>query len=646
MRGFHKPFAASDVLALPEAWQLYLFGFAVPRLYLQAYYRTADQQYLAAARDFILSWIDFENSQWWSGNDLLWNEHALAARSQILIDFWHDYRHSSIFSLVAAQKILELATKIGRMLADPDLYVFWSNHGVMQNLQLMQLRLAFPSIVSFAGYGELAWQRLSTQLPHYINAEGAILEHSAEYQEYGVALLGPILRDAALLGISVPSEIASQYERAIAVYAMLRRPDGTLPRYGDTDSPIDNPGPSTAKLDARGNFSPIEPRPEWRPPAADLLLPETGIAVWWSGLAHWPAPEGSSQVVMTWSNFLTRVHKHADELSFYLWADGQDWWNAVGYPLYFPAQASTPEPWDGSNAPHLAGEPWLSDCHSTLLGYAVSTNLTAIDVQRQSADGFSVRRQVIQAGPDRWIVIDSFHDGQDREIRTVWSTDSNLSYVLETPGRRFRLLAPVGQGQLEVTFLGSPEPAVAIVHGSLRPFIGWTSRNHFAVPTDAFIVTQQSRDAWAINVSLLRRSGDAAEVQPAHLSEWQSPEDWVLSIPGSDGDVVLRRQGTSLTASFAGGKSDQVVLKRDDAAQSAQAVAAYKTDLAEYAALFGDSLPRRVRWSLRLIALLAIQQAVIFAAYRWYPVVLSALCLCFLAGWSIIGLWLHVFHPL
>src|SRR5262249_16684241 len=53
MRVLHKPFGPSDVLAMPQAWQLSLFSFGVPRIYLKAYHRTGGQQYLAAARDFI-----------------------------------------------------------------------------------------------------------------------------------------------------------------------------------------------------------------------------------------------------------------------------------------------------------------------------------------------------------------------------------------------------------------------------------------------------------------------------------------------------------------------------------------------------------------------------------------------------------------
>jgi hypothetical protein len=175
--------------------------------------------------------------------------------------------------------------------------------------------------------------------------------------------------------------------------------------------------------------------------------------------------------------------------------------------------------------------------------------------------------------------------------------------------------------------------------------MGWTSKDYFAVPTDAFVVMQPSRNAWAINVSRLRHSGDAEEPASAHLLGWQSPEYWALSIPGSHGDVVLRRQGTSLTAKFADGKFDHVVLERiDHAAQTAQAVAAYERDAAEYPGLFPWS--RRVRWGWRLIALLAIQQVVTFAVYLWYPVALSALCLSSLVGWSIVGIWLYLVHPL
>src|SRR5262249_42864917 len=148
----------------------------------------------------------------------------------------------------------------------------------------------------------------------------------------------------------------------------------------------------------------------------------------------------------------------ADDLGFYLWAGGQDWWSAEGELIFFPAQASIFADWDGSNAPHLAGEvyePYRRDCQSTLLGYAHSAELIAIDVQRRLTDGFSVRRQVIQAGPARWVVIDSSQDRDNREVRTIWLAGSDLSHVVETPSRRFRLLPPRGDKQLEVTFLGS-----------------------------------------------------------------------------------------------------------------------------------------------------------------------------------------------
>jgi hypothetical protein len=129
------PFRPEDIKFLPQPWQLIYYGFYVPRVYLIAYEQTGDSKYLEAARDFILAWIDYDR-QLWNPENFAWNDHAIAMRSEVLVQFWRAYRRSTAFSMSDAQRILRLATKNAALLSDPTLYTFATNHGVMQNLIL------------------------------------------------------------------------------------------------------------------------------------------------------------------------------------------------------------------------------------------------------------------------------------------------------------------------------------------------------------------------------------------------------------------------------------------------------------------------------------------------------------------------------
>ncbi|MGH7090029.1 MAG: heparinase II/III family protein, partial [Stellaceae bacterium] len=386
---FHKPFAPEDVARLPINLQLWFYGFAAPALYLKAYARSHNIVFLAAARDYILAWDEFEAKKWKPEGDL-WGEHAIAQRVHVLIAFWLAYRHSPIFDLATARMVIGYVQKCGKMLADPGLYVFRTNHGVMQNLELLQLALAFPSIDAFRSFPDLAYLRLSEQLPHYLNVEGAIIEHSAGYQEVGVTLVGPILRDLALLGKSVPAEWPKRYAEAISVYATLRRPDGSLPRWGDTNGGPQL-SPTVVQYDKEGKPTPLKAHETWRPDKDWMLLPGVGTATWWSGIEHWPGPMGLTQTFVTWSYYPPLGHKHADELSVLTWANGRSWWTSEGY-ITVPSGS----PWDGSNAPHLVHETFNEERRSRLLAFSNTDQLKAIEIERRSESGFVVRRQVIQ----------------------------------------------------------------------------------------------------------------------------------------------------------------------------------------------------------------------------------------------------------
>ena len=226
----------------------------------------------------------------------------------------------------------------------------------MQNLGLWHGALAFPSLPGTREYQRLAKSRLDDQMRFYVSDEGVVLEHSADYQSFGLMLLGRAFRYLALGHEVAPSQWVEKYRKAQAFYATLRRPDGTLPMFGDTDSDDDAVGALVTEFDANGSVGPLNWRTDWKPANAETIYPVSGYAIWWDGLKSWPDPRNLSETVLCWSNFAGHGHKHADEMSLLFWAKSQNWWSNVGYwPYDTPGRDETVS-WAGSNAPHLLGE--------------------------------------------------------------------------------------------------------------------------------------------------------------------------------------------------------------------------------------------------------------------------------------------------
>ncbi len=637
---FHQPFDPEDLKRIPPEWELAFYGFEIPKLFLMAYRDTGSLKYLAAARDYILAWRHYEERAWVPVG-FLWNDHAIAQRAHVLIEFWQAYRESPIFASTDAAEVIALAIRAGRMLSDPGLYTFRTNHGVMQNLALLQLRLAFPHVPEFANFGDLAFTRLMTQIPHYINEEGVVLEHSAGYHEFGVELIGAILRDLALLKKPIPTKWIEEYKAALHVYAELRRPDGTLPSWGDTQSSPEAIGPAITLMNAAGEPTAVRTVDNWKPGSPNLMLPAAGISIWWHGLSHWPAPDPLTQTFITWSYYEPLGHKHADELSILLWAGGQRWWTAAGYLSYGPPGSEALISWPGSNAPHILGEPFNSDRRSRLIGHAWSSEISAIDLERRTADGFAVRRQVIQVEPDRWVILDVFHDEKNRQVQTVWLSDQDItkgvngSFVLGEPRHR---------DTMSTYFLGSPQPTTTLFRAHNHPYLGWVAAKRGVHPASAIVVEQPSMDTYAINISTLRQGTSEATELPKMIS-WQGAENWELGLASPNGGVTIARKSSRIIVTSGDNQASISLMPGPNVEPAVQEVLrAYNKDLDIYGHPMRPLWTYRLRMSGVLLALWATQ-AVIFALIaRRYSRVLRPVVGLSALGWTGIAAWLWLVY--
>jgi len=647
----HLPFDPQDIDGGSPYWQLSQARLLIPRILLAAYRMTKREEFFLMARDVILGWASYERRAVLPKGEL-WGDHAIAERILALAEFWSVYRHHPSYNADVAETIFVFAARGGHFLADPTRFTVSSNHGVMQNLGLWHLSLAFPSMPESQHYAQLAFERLGTQMGFYINEEGFVLEHSAGYQKTGVQFMSMAFRYMTLLGIEVPDEWRHKYEKAKEVYAQLRRPDGSLPMFGDTEGGANLPGPLIPLSDHGDLYGPLMRRAESVQPQS-VLYPIAGYSIWWHGSGRLPTTQDLSQTVVAWSYFPGHAHKHADEMSVLLWAGGQTWWTNVGYWPYGTGERGEAESWNGSNAPHLTGESVSSMRTTRMLGEGRVDRLSFVDLERSGQQGYVARRQVAQAMIGLWVVLDHTQGDVRDRTETLWTTSHDIQLTEGRIAGSYDLGHPSNKSVLRTFIFGSSGTSIRRYKGNQVPFAGWqmTAEEPFEAipkPASAIMVEQPANDSWAVTIWSLDSTGSRRKMVTAmpSMDSWKGPENWTITLPTESGTIRLSREAdkvsfgdggvmpsTQLTLARSAGVDQKIV---DLHAATERAIREYRKPK------FQDAIDYRFKATYFSLFLLVLQEA-FFAIYRRITskryVLLRGLSAI---AWVGVGIWLVV----
>ncbi len=516
--------------------QLFTASLIVPDLLLRAYEHTPDPAFLAAAQRYLRDFIDYERGQW-RPTGFLWNAHAVSNRVPVLARYWKLARAASSDGAAMAARVHLHALRLGGLLSKPSLFVANTNHGVMQNLGLLELAAAFPELPQAAGYQRLAMERLAKQLPFYISSEGAVLEHSAGYQFHGAVLTGHLVRVLQAGGHAVPPELQAAHKRSLDFLARLQRPDRSLPLIGNTYRYAWHL-PASLSVDATAWDTHLRERPSFT-----QAFPVAGTAVWWSRETPVGPP---THTVVTWGRFAGHGHQRAQEMSVLLWAGGTDWITNSGlWPGDDPAGANLAEGWAGGNAPHVLGESHGTARTTTVRAESRNDALRFIDLERRVAgDGPRVRRQVLQWQGGLWLVLDSYADSAGRPLRVLWTAAPETQAVPLGP-RRFEFRRDGSGLDLALSVAGSAGVTTTYLRGSRAPFGGWVAFDRRAVPAPAIDARLAQPSDWMVTVARLVPSGQSGG-DPIASARFGSAEDWQVTLMQADGALTLERRGAEL----------------------------------------------------------------------------------------------------
>lgn len=526
-------FSPAQLEAGVPVQQVWIASLIVPDLLLRAHEHAPDPAYLAAAERYLRGYIAHEaRVQFPEG--LLANSHSVSNRAAVLARFWRQVRTTASDEL--ARTLQTFARRTGTLLARPGFFIARTNHGVMQNVGLLQLAAAFPAMPEAASWRDTALQRLERQRPMYIGPDGAVLEHALGYHFHGVVVSGYILRLMHEMGQPVPEAWAKAHEGARAFMATLQRPDRSLPAIGNTFryawrlpalvQPDDEAW--VAGLRGRASFS--------------KSFPLSGHAVWWDADA---AGDDGVQTVMNWGWWAQHGHTSAQEMSLHIWSAGTDWSTNTGYwPGGDGAGAVLAAGWDGGNGPHLIGEKDVSERRTWVRGQAEQGGLRVLDLERVVANGPRFRRQVIQWQARQWVVLDSVQGAPDGTLRVLWTSAPSTTQAAVGDGSFTLQRAGVPQ-RFSVAVDGGAGVSATPLSGSRNPFGGWVAVDRKAVPAPAVDARLPVSGGWMMTTLQL-----AATTEPplrALMQRHTSAEDWVVQLPLPGEPVTLTRQGRTLT---------------------------------------------------------------------------------------------------
>lgn len=642
-------FSPADLVKGSLKWQLMFASLAAVDQLLEAYRLTGKEEYFELARDNIVAFSHFESSRWLDMG-FLWNDHAIAARVSVLIKFWALYRQRADFDSETARKVLLLVARSGLLLAKPEHYAWRTGHGIVSNIALLQISVAFPFLDESMHFRETAQRRFSAHLLYFINREGVTLLHSAGYSLGGA--LGMVMRLYTLGGMPIPGDWWVRYQKSDQFYARLRRPDGTLPMFGDTGSEADPIGPLRTRRTELYRATPLAAPKKWPYLGGLGFYPEAGYAIWW-----YPGKEGEpaalSQTVAVWSYYPGLGHKHADELSVLVWAAGRTWLTNVGYwPYGLPGRIQS-ESWAGSNAPHLRDEPASSSRTSRVITTGADDEHFFIEMERLGPEGFIARREILQIGARTWIVLDRHGDAAPREVETLWTFYPDLSV---SPGRAtgsFTISPPLSANSMRCSFQASKGGQIDRLSGSTDPFGGWVVIGQQPTAANAVRVRSDSRQGWQLAVCSLHDSKELAGDLTASLTGIDDPEHWSVHVAGVSGRPVLTvtRDGQQIDivkeALSRGTSNEHSLLKLSDVPDPTPEIAPV---LAEFQSSTESSerrvplIPYRAKVSYVLIALLLLQELLLLALRRRWPMLAVGLRIASVTAWISGGIWLTRFY--
>lgn len=299
-----------------RSWSLALHSWEPLPPLLGAYEHTGDSACLEFALSLALDWLARFPSIEGTASSFAWYDLAVGSRAYrlaYLLDVVarDSERDDDLVALLLAGLRLH-ATALG----EDERFARHSNHGFYQVMGQLAMARRFPDLPEIATADEQARTRLDALLDIHFTAEGVHREHSPHYHDLVLIPLHALQKSELIIDPGVEA-LCELVEDALAWFVT---PAGHYAMFGDTSRQVvigANPQQFTSPA---LEFALSGGRAGKAPDSCARGFPESGYIVFRD---RWPSGAGGfsdCSYLAQACAFHSRVHKHADDLSF-VWHD-------------------------------------------------------------------------------------------------------------------------------------------------------------------------------------------------------------------------------------------------------------------------------------------------------------------------------------
>lgn len=502
------------VCAENRSWHFHLQSWDPIGTVLAAYDRVPTPAYLGWAVELGVDWARaFNNPD--ASSPFAWYDMALGLRAYRLAYLLDVAARSDSISDEEIAWLLAAADIHRELLLDDDSFAAHSNHGFYQAAGQLAMGRRLPDVPGMDDAFDQGTGRFRSLMERHFSDDGIHLEHSPEYQWIIMQSLAGIIG----AGLVTDAPIIDLFERIQESTAWLVAPNHRVAMLGDS-SPRE---PKLRRPEAFGNDALrfVSTRGEHgRPPATRTRLFRTGgYAVlrdrWPKGPDEFP---DCSYLAQTCA-FHSRVHKHADDMSFVWYDRGREILTDSGrYGYVGKVEAGSVLFEEG----YHYSDPRRVYVESTRAHNAVEIDARSYPRRRVPFYGSGLREagesagvlytlselnhmstvrhvRILMLAPQNWLIVfDWLRDGEDQrhEFRQWLQFAPELSVDTNGPERlqgRFEdglqvHVAPLLPSRLGENACGQNEPLLGWISREIYTFEPRTSASYLSseVPTAAF----------------------------------------------------------------------------------------------------------------------------------------------------------------
>lgn len=244
------------------------------------------------ARDLILNWNNSDHSK---AKSYAWKEHPVSSRINNIIAFQDEATRYKL-----TQKTFEnLVTEHCSYLSNERNYKF-NNHGLMMDYALINAANHLKDDEKKKMYIDKAVYRIRYAIQRDFSRNGVHLENSPEYHRMVLIIFKNIEKKLKELKISLGAQETEILKLAQRYKGYIIQPNQVYPMIGDTG---------------------YIPDPRIKKSFKDFHDTEAGISI----LNNYNElePENSSMLIFK-SGYFNKTHKHLDDLSIYLYLNGEE----------------------------------------------------------------------------------------------------------------------------------------------------------------------------------------------------------------------------------------------------------------------------------------------------------------------------------